>query len=312
MLPVKVAILSVKRGGDTILGSVETSIRNLENLAASADDNGDILQNPSSRGLQVLGLRGDKEIAKLRVKFAELIGPTASSSFMDDSSHGDRSRAGSLSQASTRLSGAMLPVNRNGRDSTDQDIVLEFASKIDLSSSQLTQSRRGSSDSTMDGDEVLVDPYAVDMATLPNRFSSTTPRMPTFQDYVVDGCELDLCVAIDFTSSNGKTARLTSICNHRRAHFHVSLGCIVQVTPVTQGLFITRAKWSSMITRKRSHRSVMLFHPTVRPKSLWFGGLAQSLMVLFDIYSSVELPNPLKVWTESLKRTKVFLRATSP
>jgi hypothetical protein len=51
------------------------------------------------------------------------------------------------------------------------------------------------------------DPYTIDIATLPTPMAapSTTPAA-TFQDYVNDGCLLDFCVAIDFTSSNGKQA----------------------------------------------------------------------------------------------------------
>ena len=44
------------------------------------------------------------------------------------------------------------------------------------------------------------DPYAVDIARLPTPLAAPV----TFQDYVRDGILLDFCVAIDFTSSNGK------------------------------------------------------------------------------------------------------------
>lgn len=48
--------------------------------------------------------------------------------------------------------------------------------------------------------ETIEDPYAIDIAALPTPM--TAPA--TFQDYVNAGCHLDFCVAIDFTSSNGK------------------------------------------------------------------------------------------------------------
>ena len=48
--------------------------------------------------------------------------------------------------------------------------------------------------------------YTIDIAALPAPMkapSSITAPTATFQDYIDDGCLLDLCVAIDFTSSNG-------------------------------------------------------------------------------------------------------------
>jgi hypothetical protein len=45
----------------------------------------------------------------------------------------------------------------------------------------------------------LDDPYVVDLANMPKPMVSPA----YFQDYVEDGCQLDFCVAIDFTSSNG-------------------------------------------------------------------------------------------------------------
>lgn len=46
----------------------------------------------------------------------------------------------------------------------------------------------------------IEDPYAIDIAALPTPMAAPA----TFQDYVNAGCHLDFCVAIDFTSSNGK------------------------------------------------------------------------------------------------------------
>ena len=55
------------------------------------------------------------------------------------------------------------------------------------------------------------DPFAVDIAALPTLVAAPA----TFHDYVQDGCQLDFCVAIDFTSSNGayvRRTRFSSIC----------------------------------------------------------------------------------------------------
>ena len=52
------------------------------------------------------------------------------------------------------------------------------------------------------------DPYAVDIAAIP--VSVATPEF-CFQDYVNDGLQLDFCVAIDFTSSNGRFLLLDSV-----------------------------------------------------------------------------------------------------
>jgi hypothetical protein len=50
------------------------------------------------------------------------------------------------------------------------------------------------------------DPYAIDITTMPTPMAApSTTTTATFQDYVNDGCLLDFCVAIDFTSSNGKS-----------------------------------------------------------------------------------------------------------
>jgi hypothetical protein len=51
-----------------------------------------------------------------------------------------------------------------------------------------------------DMSRVSDDPYTIDIATLPAPMAAPA----TFQEYVNDGCLLDFCVAIDFTSSNGK------------------------------------------------------------------------------------------------------------
>jgi hypothetical protein len=189
MLPLRVTVLTVKRGGDTILGTVETSIRQLVN---SFEEN--------SRGqcgdLKILKPRGEKEVAKLRVKCAEVIGPNGTgseSSLLDDFSEG-RSRAGSLADV------CPSPMNQQQyRMESDNDIVLG------LSSNSLSPShRRMHSESTIDDEnDVAPDPYAVDLASLPINLPSLTHRMPTFQDYIADGCEIDFCAAIDFTSSNG-------------------------------------------------------------------------------------------------------------
>ena len=50
----------------------------------------------------------------------------------------------------------------------------------------------------------VTDPYAIDIAAIPAPVAAPA----TFQDYVQDGCQLDFCVAIDFTSSNGKYSML--------------------------------------------------------------------------------------------------------
>ena len=48
-----------------------------------------------------------------------------------------------------------------------------------------------------------LDPYAIDIATLPAPMAAPV----TFQDYVNGGCQIDFCVAIDYTSSNGEKMR---------------------------------------------------------------------------------------------------------
>lgn len=56
-------------------------------------------------------------------------------------------------------------------------------------------------DAAAQGDSpAMNDPYAVDMATIP----AVPTSAATFHDYVKDGLLLDFCVAIDFTSSNGR------------------------------------------------------------------------------------------------------------
>jgi hypothetical protein len=50
---------------------------------------------------------------------------------------------------------------------------------------------------------IIDDPYAVDIATLPTGMAARA----SFQDYIDDGCQIDFCVAIDFTSSNGRYRR---------------------------------------------------------------------------------------------------------
>jgi hypothetical protein len=50
------------------------------------------------------------------------------------------------------------------------------------------------------GKDASADPYAIDMAKIPTPMAAPA----TFEDYVRDGILLDFCVAIDFTSSNGK------------------------------------------------------------------------------------------------------------
>lgn len=46
------------------------------------------------------------------------------------------------------------------------------------------------------------DPYAIDIAALPTPMAA--PSTASFQDFIDGGWLLDFCVAIDFTSSNGK------------------------------------------------------------------------------------------------------------
>jgi hypothetical protein len=50
------------------------------------------------------------------------------------------------------------------------------------------------------GKDEPADPYAIDIAKIPTPMAAPA----TFQDYARDGILLDFCVAIDFTSSNGK------------------------------------------------------------------------------------------------------------
>ena len=46
------------------------------------------------------------------------------------------------------------------------------------------------------------DPYAIDIAALPSPIAA--PKAASFHDYIEAGYLLDFCIAIDFTSSNGK------------------------------------------------------------------------------------------------------------
>jgi len=46
-------------------------------------------------------------------------------------------------------------------------------------------------------------PAAVAGASTASTYSATTTSRPTFFDYVTGGCQLNLCIAIDFTGSNG-------------------------------------------------------------------------------------------------------------
>lgn len=45
-----------------------------------------------------------------------------------------------------------------------------------------------------------IDPFMVDITALPAPIAAPV----TFQDYINSGCKLDFCVAIDFSSSNGR------------------------------------------------------------------------------------------------------------
>ena len=52
----------------------------------------------------------------------------------------------------------------------------------------------------------IEDPYTVDIAMIPTPLAAPA----NFQDYLDAGCQLDFCVAIDFTSSNGKLREVRS------------------------------------------------------------------------------------------------------
>ena len=45
-----------------------------------------------------------------------------------------------------------------------------------------------------------------------SRHATDTYSLPTFLEYISGGCELHLCVAIDFTASNGELRQITFSC----------------------------------------------------------------------------------------------------
>jgi len=181
-----------KEHADTLLGICETTVERLI-LACMGENDG--IEEISEKDLILTKLNKEgMEVGTIRVTKAELVEasappppPACSSILFGNSLNGAPRSTGSVHSAP--VSGCSLNDSFSG--SVSSDFNESFASAPC---------------------EILLPPMIED-----------TPRMtrPRFKQYVDSGCEIDLCFAIDFTSSNGKTMLCCGkTCASRSCCFH--------------------------------------------------------------------------------------------
>jgi hypothetical protein len=184
--PIRISVWLYKRGhADTLLGLCETTVDKLMNASmGEKDEDDDIVDEVSEKDLILTRLNNEgKEVGTIRVTKAVLVEenhvlepptpPPASTPSLADNTP---------SSAPKSISG--MP---NGAPASVHSTNDSFAGGS--VASDFTES------SVSAPCEILLPPMIED-----------TPRMtrPRFKEYVDSGCEIDLCFAIDFTSSNGK------------------------------------------------------------------------------------------------------------
>lgn len=188
--PIRISVWFYKKGhADTLLGVCETTVDRLMN-ACLGDDEG--IEDISEKDLILTRLNNEgKEVGTIRVTKAELVEPSEpeppTSSLFGDSLSGGVPRAVSRASSTGSTNGAPRSmVSLNGAPVLAYSLSESFAGSV---ASDLNESFASAPC------EILLPPMMEE-----------TPRMtrPRFKQYVDSGCEINLCFAIDFTSSNGE------------------------------------------------------------------------------------------------------------
>lgn len=181
--PIRISVWFYRQGhADTLLGVCETTVEKLMNACLQDEDG--IEEEISEKDLILSRLNNDsKQVGTIRVTKAQLMEETEpeppTSSLFGNSLHGAPRSAGSnISNGSPLRTSAHSYNDSIAGGSVASDLNESFASAPC---------------------EILLPPMIEE-----------TPRMtrPRFKEYVDAGCEIDLCFAIDFTSSNGKMTEL--------------------------------------------------------------------------------------------------------
>ena len=258
--PIRISVWFYKKGhADTLLGICETTVDKLLHASMGEDDN---VEEVSEKDLILTRLNNEgKEVGTIRITKAALLEeivpdqpppppPPASTPSLF---------GGTPISASKSMGSITNGVSTSAHGLNDSFAAGSVASDVNESFASAGAPC-----------EILLPPMIED-----------TPRMtrPRFKEYVDSGCEIDLCFAIDFTSSNGKLYMLLII---------VYLIVLISFSPLlhhqaTQEfpvVFIIRHPTLLMTTRKLLQRLVMLWHRSTIPESIQCGALVPSSMML--------------------------------
>jgi len=173
--PIKISVYDYKKTGHHVfMGSFETSVNG---LLASKSLGGDINSSDVQSAFQLR--KQDKSTGQIVVLRADIKG-------VDDG-----------------LSGKMAAASLDGASETRADPALaQTASAPVIPASSAPPAATSTPAPFVPAATAPAAPF-VPAATAPPAAFVPSPAQPTFVDYISGGCELHLCVAIDFTGSNG-------------------------------------------------------------------------------------------------------------
>jgi hypothetical protein len=179
--PIRISVWFYKQGhADTLLGVCETTVDKLLNACMGEDDD---VEEVSEKDLILTRLNNEgKEVGLIRITKAVLLErlpeepppppppPASTPSLYGDTPNCAPKSMGSMTNG--------VSMSAHGMNDSFGSVAIDFSESFASSAPC----------------EILLPPMIED-----------TPRMtrPRFKEYVDSGCEIDLCFAIDFTSSNG-------------------------------------------------------------------------------------------------------------